>query len=171
MIKFESRLNPEKLKQLNKHTMKKVWWAYLVISLSFVIWGIFELDEYFIVGLMLILFGVLFTPILLLATNSSSKKAGKDMPLMSEQTMQNYVFDYESIYIEEQKGDDYRAEVTMKYSCLNSVNETATEYFLYISKAQAHVISKSELVEGSLDELNDIFARNLGAKFKPYKHK
>ncbi len=171
MIKFESKLNPEKQKQLNKFTMRKTWWVYFVFTFFFVIFGVLKLEDFLFGGILLIAIGVLFTPFCLIVTHSANKKAGKDMPLMSEQTMQNYVFDYETIQIIEQKGEDYRAEVTMKYSCLNSVNETATEYFLYISKSQAHVISKSELVEGSLDELNDIFARNLGAKFKSYKHK
>lgn len=88
------------------------------------------------------------------------------MSVLSDYTIETYVFDYDSFSISQVKGDEYRAETVAKYSYFYKVVSTKTHYFLYLSAQQCHVLRKDSLIEGKLEDLDDIFARNLGTKFK-----
>lgn len=169
MIKFETKLNSQTANALTKQAMKKLWWLYLFFSLIFVIMGALFLigsEPELILGITFILLGVLFAPLCIVFTKRMQKKTNATMSVLSDCTIETFVFDYDSFVITQVKGDDYRAETYAKYNYFYQIISTKTHYFLYMSAQQCHVVSKDSLVEGRLEDLDDIFARNLGSKFK-----
>lgn len=169
MIKFETKLNSQTANALTKQAMKKLWWIYLFFTLIFVVMGLLFLlgeESDLIMGITFILIGVSFAPLCIVFTKRAQKKINKTMSVLSDYTIETYVFDYDSFSISQVKGDEYRAETVAKYSYFYKVVSTKTHYFLYLSAQQCHVLRKDSLIEGKLEDLDDIFARNLGTKFK-----
>ncbi len=169
MIKFVSKLNSDSVMQLNKHTVKKSWWLFLLVSLIFVILGALNLvgeEPDIVFGILAIAFGVIFTPMCLLFTSVVVKRQSQSMPSLSDETVQTFVFDNQQVTITAQKGEDFHSETVAKYNYFYRIEESATHFFLYISKNQSHILPKSDLVEGSLDDLKTIFAKNMGANYK-----
>lgn len=168
MIRFETKFNADKVKQLNTFTMKKFWWLYAVCSVIFALIGVVAIvgeEPDLIFGIVMITFGVLFTPLCILLTFAMQKKMNKTMTVLSEDTTETYIFDEEKFSIKNEKGDDYKAITIAKYNHFYKVISTPTHYMLYISAQQCHVLPKDSLVEGSLEELDRIFNRNLHEKF------
>ena len=170
MIKFRTVFDSNSTKSLNKHTIKKQFWIYILVSIFLIASGIYDLTlgggE---VGEFLILFGLLFTPALLLVAHISQKNVDKSMTLFQGETVEIYEFNEEGICIQTSKGEEYFSLTRTKYSYLYRVDETAENYFLYISKLQCHVVEKKYLIEGTIEELNELFARNLGERFHEKK--
>ncbi|MCM1533022.1 MAG: YcxB family protein [Corallococcus sp.] len=169
MIKFESKFNAERTKQLNAFQMKKIWWVYLLCSLIFAAIGVIELfdkeEGVLAFAIFMIAFGVLFTPLCMLLTKLIQKNINKSMSIMSDETVQFYTFEEDRFTIRDSKGDDYSAEVCAKYSYFYKVVSTRDTYLLYLSSQQCHVLPKNSIVEGTLDELDAIFRRQLQGKF------
>ncbi len=151
--------------------MKKTWWIYVVFAVVCILGGVADivLNDEVELGIFLIVFGVIFAPLLVLFASIGQKNSVKTMPLVSDETKETYIFDEDKVTILQQLRDDYYGSIITKYMYLFNVTETATHYFLYISRNHAHVVPKDSLVEGSLEQLNEIFLRQLGNKFKPYK--
>lgn len=171
MIVFESKFDKNVAKSLNIFTMKKLWWMYLILSLSLALIGVSSLlegDTAF--GIFMLSFGVLFTPLCVVLTFLLQKRLNKSMPLMSEETTETYTFYDDKFEIVQQKGEDFFSNTSCKYtSYINKIKETKDCYFIYISNVQAHVVYKNSLKEGSIEELNGILTANLGKKFKELK--
>ncbi len=166
MIKFVTAFNSEKAKLINKRTFAKSLWAFIVLSLVMVLYGVVMLSDDVLIGVTLIVVGVLFYPLVRLITFFLQRKQNQSMSIMSEQTEETYQFDDEYIVITQHQGRDFQAVTRATYNYLYSAEETADCYYLYISKMQCHVLPKRDLVEGSLQEMNDLLARKLGDKFK-----
>lgn len=169
MVKFETVFGENVVKASQKVAAKKFDAVYALIVIFCLLSSLisyFESGELLSVipGIVLAIVLVLISKLILSATVKSQIKS---MTLLSEQTKENYTFTYDSLEIVSVRGDEYFCTVRTKYSYLFLVEEHADFYLLYISKNQYHVVDKNGLVEGTLDELNDIFARNLGNKFKP----
>ena len=170
MIKFRTRFDEKSVEQLSKHTLKKQAWIYIVLSAAMILLGIFQIaDGNKSVGVSCILFGVVFAPVFLLIVSVSQKKVNSTMTLLQGETVEIYEFSEEELIIQTSKGEEYFSLVKAKYGYLYRVDETKDNYFLYISKIQSHIIDKRFLIEGSIEELNELFAARLGEKFKPYK--
>lgn len=168
MVRFETKFNAEKTKQMNAFTMKRFWWLYAVCSAVFILLGVLSIigeEPDLVFGIFMIAFGVLFTPLCILLTMALQKRMNKSMSLLSDDTVETYVFDEERFSIKNEKGDDYKAMTVAKYSYFHKVISTPTHYMLYISSQQCHVLPKDSLVEGSLEELDKIFNHNLHEKF------
>lgn len=170
MIRFETKLNAETTKQLNKFSMKKILWVIILFSVLFVVGGVLggfvfpEDDSDKIMGIALIVVGVIFTPLVWLFTRLIQRGLDKSASFISGNTDEVYAFDEEKVVII-QTGEQFSSNLTAKYAYFYKVKETLTHYFLYISKAQCHVVPKSSLTEGSIGELNEILLKNLGDKY------
>ena len=74
MIKFKTVFDANAVKQLNKHTIRKQIWIYLLLSAIMIVIGVADFmagdGE---MGVFCIVFGVLFTPILLLIVHFAQK--------------------------------------------------------------------------------------------------
>lgn len=167
MVVFQSVLDAEKQKQLNKQTLRKNGALYAILVPLLAVFGIFFiLDGSKEVGALFCVMAVAVPLALLIGLAISHKKAATNMPLMSYQLQQTFTFDYQGVTLEEVAADVYKSSTTYRYSVLLRAEETATHFFLYISPTQSFVLAKEEIVQGSANEMADILARNLGDKFK-----
>ena len=170
MIEFQGKFDSSTSTALNKRAFKKMWWLFVISSLVFGVIGVMlvafpeDLSDT-ILGVVLICFGALFTPLVFVLTKHIQKKQNKTMHILSSDTTQVFQFYPDKLVITQRKGDEYEGVTTAKYSYLYKVEETPTTYFLFISKVQSHVVNKADLVQGTIEELNEIFIRNLGHKF------
>lgn len=170
MIKFNTVFNSDVTKAMNNHQMKKIRILYFIFTAIFLVIGLLNIrwGDYFFGGF-LIIFSIGFFPLCKLLTKVLQKNLDKSLNLLSDQTREEFRFFEDRIEMETVKGDDYSSSAVAKYNYLYEVAEEKDCYILYISKAQAHVIFKDYLTEGSLEELNEILTRNLGKKFKKIK--
>ena len=94
------------------------------------------------------------------------KKIDGSMSILSNDTVETYVFDENTFTITQEKGEEFRAMTQAKYSYFHKVTETATHYYMYLSKTQCHVVPKDSLKEGTFEELDGILIARLGDRFK-----
>lgn len=171
MVEFRSKFDSSTTAALNKNSFKRLWWLFVLLSVVFILIGVvgiaFGEDEADLVyGIIMLSFGVLFTPLVWGLTKILQKRLDKSMSIMSADTEAVFLFDENKITIEQIKGEEYYAKTVMNYGCLYKVTEDRDAYFLYISKMQSHVVQKSALTRGTLKELNYLLLTNLGDKFK-----
>lgn len=170
MVKFECRFNSDAAKALQKHSLKKIWWCFAILTVIMLIVGLtYIIDGDMVLGIILMAVGALFTPFCFLLSHIGQKNSNKTFSLLSAETINRFVFEQDRMTIETVKGTEFHEVVDANYSYLYRIDETADHYFLYTSNRAAIIITKSGLTEGSLEELNDIFARNLGTNFKARK--
>lgn len=166
MVKVESKFNDNVVKELFKRSLKKMIFVFILSVIIIILGAINFIEENTSLGAFLIIFGIIYIPILVILVKYSLKKTQKTMHVLSNDTISTYVFTEEEISINTTKNDEYQSEVRAKYSFIYRIVETKDSYLLYISYKQAHVFFKSEIVEGNVSELNHIFRMNLGKKFK-----
>lgn len=168
MVRFETKLNAESVKQLNKHSLFRLGWVMVVCSLLMIGLGLVG----FFAGedsadrasaIVLIVFGALFVPLVLLVTFILQKVINKSAKYITDETDEVYVFDEEKLYIK-QSSKNMQSEATYGYDYLYKVMESATHYFLYISKTQCHIIPKNSATEGNLTELSELLRQKLGKR-------
>lgn len=171
MIEFRTKLNESKTKAVNVNSFKRLWWLFVAVSLLFIVLGVVgfivkEDSEDLYYAVFCLVFGVLFTPLVMLLTAVIQKSLNKSASYISDNTDEIYTFDDDKITVTQTKGDEFSAVTQAAYSYLYKVIENKDYYFLYISKMQCHVIDKKSITSGSLDELNGILSARLGARFK-----
>lgn len=172
MVKFITKFNSDATKDLNKHAMKKLIWVLILISLLFTGCGVSTiLSDDLIGGIVIIAIGVLYIPAVWLITKVIQKSRNKTMYILSEETLETFTFTEDKVFIEEAKGEKYKAHVETTYDYFYRIDETPTHYFLYISKHQSHVVPKCDIKEGTIEELNTLLFNNLGPKFNMQKRK
>lgn len=181
MIEFRGKFDESVSNNLNNRVLKKFWWVFALVSVLLIflctvtlLIAIDEGEDLFN-GIYLISFGVLFFPLVFLLTKIVQKFVNKSMSIMSSDTSETFQF-YPDRLIITQKKQAYGAEVSeyesttsATYAYLYSAEETCDRYFLRISRMQSHVVNKKDLTEGTIEELNEILAENLGQKFKRKK--
>lgn len=170
MVRFESKLNAESTKQLNKFSFRKLWWLMLLFSVFCIGFGLIgyfcaEDNSDKVLGIFFMVLGVIFAPLVWLLTTVLQKSLNKSATYITDNTDEVYEFDEEKIHIQ-QKSDKFQSDSVYKYEYFYKVFETKTHYFVYISKMQCHIIPKNSIVEGTVEELNELLKRYLGKKFK-----
>lgn len=171
MIEFKQKLDSSKSTALNNNAFKKLWWLYALLSALMIALGVVgivlrEDSADFGAGVALIVFGVLITPLGYLLTRVLQKRNDKSTVYISSDTEEVFTFDEQYITVTQTKGDEFFATTKAKYTYLYKAYEDSGFYYLYISKMQSHVIDKSSLTQGTLQELNALLRANLGDKFK-----
>ena len=174
MIEFQGKFDDNVTKNLNNHTFKKLWWMFVLFSAIFIFLGVIgilfrEDNEDLTYGIFMIVFGLLFTPLVFLITKFMQKKLNKSMHVLSSNTIETYQFYPDKLVIIQRKWDEYESITNANYSYLYKVEETRDCYFLRISKMQSHVVNKADITQGTIEELNEIFSANLGERFKAFK--
>lgn len=180
MVEFQGKFDENQTNSMNKHTFKKLWWLFLLLSAVLIAIGIVgivlrEDSEDLVFGVLLLSLGVLYTPLVFLLTKVLQKRLNKSMSIMSSDTTQTFQFYPDRLIIKQVKqrhGEEeteFEATTNTKYDYLYRVEETRDCYFMRISKMQTHVVNKSDLTQGTIEELNEILKSNLGYKFKMMK--
>lgn len=167
MVIVETKFDESVAKTLNKVSLKKLGLVMGIISLLFTILGVINiLDDELVSGIIWIAAGILYIPIVIILTKVMQKKSNKTMSVLSNETIEKFQFDEEYMTIYLTKGDDYYSETKARYNYLFKALETETDFILYISNMQAHVIPKVRIIEGSTEELRELLSNNLKDKFK-----
>lgn len=169
MVRVETKLNAETAKQLNKRGLKNLSWLIILFTALFLILGICEVASGDGFGYYYIVMAVLFFPLCLLFTKLFQSTINKSSKFMSESTDEVYTFDEEYFILEQTREGMFKNVLQANYTYLFKVVEDKEFWFLYISNHQAHVIPKSGIKDGTAEELNAIFVKKLGAKFRPAK--
>lgn len=174
MVEFQGKFDSTLTNNLNKRQFKRIWWFFVLFPILLVGMGVMMIlmpedqsDIY--AGIAIICFGVLFPPLLVLLTRFAQKKINKSMYILSNDTTSLFQFYPDRVVITMRKGEEYEGITTAKYSYFYRVEETPDTYFLSIAQGQFHVVNKTDLTHGTLEELNSILSTNLGAKFKRTK--
>ena len=171
MVEFQGKFDSNVTNTLNNRQFKKVWWLFVISSILFVGIGVAavlmpEDNSDKVYGIVMIVFGVMFTPLVILLTKLLQKNVNKSMHILSGDTTETYQFYPDKLIIRQCKGEEFEAITTTRYSYLYMVEETRYTYFLRISKMQSHVVNKADLTQGTIEELNAILSSNLGLRFK-----
>lgn len=180
MVEFKGKFNSDVTKAMNNRAFKKTWWLFVVVSLLFILIGALviahpEDSSDLPFGIFMIVLGCIFTPLVIVLSLLIQRSRNKTMSIMSSDTLSTFQFFPDRLIFSEIKmsaGDtvsEYEATTSAKYSYLYKVEETKEAYFMFISRVQTHVISKSDLTQGSIEELNQMLASNLGEQFKALK--
>lgn len=172
MIEFQTKMNNEAVKSLTKMEKKKVMKFLIGFAVLFIVCGVLfafilpnASEDLKQLGILLLVFGVIYPPIVFFIANAAQKKTNKSMKLLSEDTEVTYKFDDDKVWIIQQKGEDFKATTEAAYRYFFQVIKTKTHYFLYIANTQCHVIPKDSLVSGNLEDLDQILRRHFGTKF------
>ena len=167
MVIVETTLDESASKTLNRASLKKLKVIMIIISLIFISFGVINIiNDDLYVGIVWTSIGVLYMPFVSLLSKIFQKKINKTMSIMSVETKEKYIFDNEFVIIKQQKGEDYYSETKTKYNYFYKALETESDFILYISNVQAHVVPKNKIVEGTIEELREILSNNLNDKFK-----
>lgn len=180
MVEFQGKFDESVTKSLNKRAFRKMWWLFALFSVLFICLGVVgivfrEDGEDLSYGISLIAFGVLFAPAVFLLTKVLQKRVDKSLSVMSSDTTETFQFYPDRLIIIQRKtraGEEeceFESTTNTRYSYLYKVEETRDTYFLRISKMQSHVVNKSDLKQGTIEELNAILSSNLGLRFKGIK--
>ena len=181
MVEFKTKLDETVVSAMKSESQRKTKKLVTIISWIFVGVGLFFLllaatewtsnheealsDLGF--GAFMVFAGVFYYFFIKFVTNKTQKRELDSMTLMGADTEEVYKFDEDKLFIFTNKGEDYRSAIEATYKYIDNVVETDEYYVLYISKMQCHVLQKKDLVSGTLEELNAIFAKHFaGDKYK-----
>lgn len=170
MVEFRSKLDSSKSRALNNNMFKKLLWLYALCTVLLIILGVViivfrEDDSDFAAGIGLIVLGVLITPLCYLLTRFIQKRIDKSATYISDNTEEIYIFDEQYITLTQTMGDVFTSTLKARYSYIYKAREDKNYFYLYISKMQSHVIDKSSISQGTLEEATALLKTNLGYKF------
>lgn len=171
MVEFRSKLDGSKSRALNKDMFKKLLWLYAVLTTLLIVIGIVgivlkEDSSDVAAGIGLIVLGVLITPLGYLLSRFLQKRIDRSATYISDSTEEIYTFDEQYITLTQTMGDVFSSTLKAKYSYIYKASEDKNYFYLYISKMQSHVIDKSSITQGTLEEVTSLLKANLGDKFK-----
>lgn len=170
MVEFKTILDENATKILNKSHSKRQWLIIMAADLLILFGGIANIasaEDDAMFGVFLTAFGAVFPPLLVLINFITRHSLNKSNYMVSGDTESYYRFDAQRIFERTVKGVDYQLTAEYTYRILYRVVETREAYLMYVSKIQAHIIKKSDLIGGTLEELDGYFRYNLADKFKP----
>lgn len=89
MVEFRCKLDSSKSRALNMKTFKKILWLYALLTVFLIVFGVISIlfredGSDFVGGIVLIVFGVLITPIGFLLTLCLQKRNNKASTYISE---------------------------------------------------------------------------------------
>lgn len=181
MVEFKTKIDKDAIQAVQKEDMKKMKKLYTGFAVFFLALGVMMLAitiSDYIEGLptdelifdvfytvFCLVFGVMMYPLFKWVVKKRQNDSMMGGLIFDIEEV--YKFDDEKIYIFSNKGEDYRSAVEATYKYINNIVETDTHYILYISKIQCHVLNKKDITKGTLEELNEMFSKNLPVdKFK-----
>lgn len=171
MVEFRSKLDSSKSRALNNNMFKKLLWLYVVLTVLLIVLGVVgivfrEDGSDFAAGVGLIVLGVLITPLGYLLARFLQKRVDKSATYISDSTEEIYTFDEQYMTLTQTMGDVFTSTLKARYSYIYKAREDNNYFYLYISQMQSHVIDKSSITQGTLEEVTALLKNNLGNKFK-----
>ncbi len=172
MVVVKTKFDEEKIKAIQELQFRRTKKLFLTLSTIIALLGLLYLaiaiddmklgEDYigsFVAGVLLIVFGVLYYPFAKWITKHSQANANKSLILISSETEETYKFDDDKLYIFTTKGEKFRSAIETTYDYICNIVEDDKYIFLFISKTQCHVVSKSDITSGDIDELHNILKK------------
>lgn len=171
MVEFRCKLDSDKSKALDKLAFRKLLiWCLLFGSIMIaigVVCTIFRNDgSDLVMGIVLIIFGVLLTPVCLLVAYIIRKVNDESTTYISDETEEIYTFDEQYITLTQTTAGLYSATLKAKYPFIYKARENKNSFYLYVSKVQCYILDKSSITQCTLEEFVTLLKSNLGDKFK-----
>jgi hypothetical protein len=186
MVRVEQSFDSRITKEINNNALKKLGWVYWVFSIILFVCGIANIYEYvieqssgapldtstLIFGIIFTILGCLFFPPLakIVIIRPLQKSINKKQPLMNGGAQMSFCFDDKEVIIDSNMGESFKDHIEADYSFIYRIEEEVASWSIFISVSQCFVVFKDKIIEGSVDELNEIFKTNMPVnKFKPLK--
>ena len=172
MIEFKTQLDINSQRVLNKFMMKKLIIFLGAFSLLLILIGVagIVMTEATTSSIILIVCGVLITPLVLIFNAIGQNNIAKTAPFLQDQTKEIYRFNEEYFEHLQKRGESFQSHTKADYTYFYKVISTPTHYLMYISNRQCHVIDKFHITQGTCEELDGLLARKLPVgKFKQTK--
>ena len=174
MIEFKGKFDEKAQISVNKRSFKSASIFILIICAILLVVGIIGLifredAEDLGAAIYCIVLSVLCYPLFCGIYAIMLKFFKTNSKLISDSTEQQFQFFEDNFICSQKKGDEFNDVMQAKYSVLIKVIETKEQYFIYITKTSCLVINKVDLTSGTIEELNEIFVKELGEKFKKLK--
>lgn len=172
MVEFRTRWNNAKTRAIFKNSVRQTWWIVAIMSLIFVVFGIigivFREDMSDLeAGIMFIVVGVFFTPIVYIISFLALKfSIGRGMSYISDKSNDIYTFDDDHMTVTQVKEGMFTATINANYAYISKAIEDDEYFYLYLSKNQCYVIDKSSVTQGSPDEVTALLKIKLRDKYK-----
>lgn len=171
MVEFKQKFNEQVAASATRQQVKKVIPLILVASGAVIAVGIVgmvlgEDSSDFSSGLVLLILGAMLPCIFFITLIFAQRAQNRSMSLLGNDTEMVYTFDERQVTIHQSKGEEFDGITRATYSFLWRVEETRTQYFLYVARGQMYVIDKSSITKGSIEELNSYFMSNIGYKYR-----
>ncbi len=161
MFKFQCKFNYKNYIAFQRYAFRlQIPTLLIFIGIAFFICCFFNLTplDFIIAGLV---FFVVFPLFVFLNTLMTAKNTSKTSRIISDDTIDTFVFTDDAVYVKEVNGN-YRSTHAYPYDFFYTVRETKKHYFLFIAKNQAWIIEKNGLKEGNIDNLNAFLKCKLG---------
>lgn len=171
MFKFECNYNYKNYIAFQRYAFRlQIPTLLIFAAIAFLICCFLNLTLIGLVVDFLVCFG-LFPLCAYLITLLTAKSMSKTSRIISDDTIDTYVFTDDAVYVKEVNGN-FRSTNAYPYDFLYIVCETKKHYFLFIAKNQAWIVEKSGLTEGNIDNLNAFLKYKLGDhRFKSFTKK
>lgn len=167
MIKAETQYTKELLLRFARFNSRKQISqiiAYVILELfmlsfavMFIVTSENYLEFYLSIGLIAPFLLAVVPIIVLLAPVFVAKMSGSLVG-----TVNTYKFDENEVVIESNL-PILAGQTKVNYNHLVSVYETGDAFYLFISKMQAFILNKADIIEGNLYDLQELFRKNLSA--------
>lgn len=169
MFKFQCKFNYKNYIAFQRYAFRlQIPTLLIFIGIAFFICCFFNLTplDFIIAGLV---FFVVFPLFVFLNTLMTAKNTSKTSRIISDDTIDTFVFTEDVVYLKEVNGA-YRITMAFPYDYFYRVCETKKHYFLFISQGQALIVEKYGIQEGNLDSLSNFLRLKLSnKKFKSYR--
>ncbi|MDE6474569.1 MAG: YcxB family protein [Clostridia bacterium] len=175
MIEFKTQLDLNSQKVLNKFAIKKLVIVFGIFSLILIGIGaagiIFAEDSAdSSMGILLIILGIIVTPLLLIINALGQKSVAKTSPYLNGDTKEIYRFTQDGFEHLQKKGEVFFSHTKSDYTYFYKIYSTPTHYLMYITDRRCHVINKTHITQGACEQLDEILTRKMPVgKFKKTK--
>lgn len=167
-MEIKTKLSQTEVWELQKLSMRRIWWAYVLFTAMFIFIGITSLPSSY--GIIMIVFGVLFFPLCILLTKIMGKHANNSKLISNETvTMFKFEFDSDLFVIDQSKGENYRSVTQLNYSLLDRIYENKNNIFLFVSPMVSHIIPKKDIEPADIEKLTSYLKLKLDYKYIKYK--
>lgn len=167
LIEVRTNYDEKAFYQYNRfHVFKKNKWVVIIFSVVFVLLGLLLTLDGDEGGIIFIVTGLLFPVFMLLFVSLISKLHLKSNKMFADLKNIYFRFNDETIF-NEVKSTDLTTTNEFKWSKIYRIYETGDSIYIYISNMQAFIIKKSDLINGSVENLRNL----ISSKASEYKFK
>lgn len=167
MFIFETSLDDSKIPKLKDFQIKKILIYMILISIAIIGIGVYHIVISDIaVGIFWIIIGLLYIPLVFLFTKQTKSTDHIQYHTSYGKLDETYTFDNNGITIKQTDNKEFNSVTSFKFEEIYKLYKTKQDYFLYVNKERIHIIPKSSLKSGTIDDFEKLLKNKLKSKFK-----